>query len=274
MNRAAIQLLTAGMVLTLSGCALFGPATDKGGLADLHKTTGNEPVRLAVLQATPDFHVERLGTISSKPVPDDMVKEQSQLKLVLALARAEVDKDMFQAVRESNSSLIIRPDAGFIGAAELEKDNAVILPETLAGFHAASGADALFRYRVVGYGGPPETYMHWYTAATVSWITAVTAIAYSNPTTRPFIGAYLLSEVLEEGMAAYVSYNGINSFLKPVTIEGELIDLRTGETLWTDSVTDYAWSALFDKAEDQLEISTDRTIRDLSMSLGQALNHK
>lgn len=272
MRQTLRWLAGAGAVLAISGCALVGPTVDEGGLAELRGATSTRPLQLAVWQANPDFHVKGLGAISSEPAPENKAEETAQLKTRLEQVRAEIDSDMLNAVRKSPYPRSVSvPSADSVDVVEIDQDNSIIPAEVLARLRSELGADALFRYRVVGYGSSPEEHTFWYTAATVSWITGVTAVAYSNPKTRPFIGAYLLSEVLGEALAAYLGNYGVNHFLKPVTIEGELIDLKTGKTLWSDSVTDYAWGRLRESSEEKLMRSTQRTIRDLSGSLDAAL---
>lgn len=66
---------------------------------------------------------------------------------------------------------------------------------------------------------------------------AVAGLAYAKPKTRPFAGAYLLEESIEEIVEGYAGFWAFDRIWSPVRIEASLVDLRTGATIWTDRHT-------------------------------------
>jgi hypothetical protein len=112
--------------------------------------------------------------------------------------------------------------------------------ETANELRIVSGAEGLLRFRVTDYGQTPKTWQKWVIGWEIVSTLGIAAIAYAAPKTRPLAGVYLVEESIEETIEAYSGFWALNKLCRPVRIEAELIDLRTGETVWADSNTGLA----------------------------------
>ena len=102
-------------------------------------------------------------------------------------------------------------------------------------------------------------------------------MAALSPKTRPYIGAYLLSEVVQEGAEAWLGTSLFGYEYKPVRVEAELIDAKDGTTLWRDASTKTASNKIMkaypkeerDNRELQLAVATGRALDALMDSLAR-----
>ena len=99
---------------------------------------------------------------------------------------------------------------------------------------------------------------------------AITGVLYAHVATRPLAGVYLVQESVEEFSEGYAGFWLLNRMSRPVRIEADLVDGKTGAVLWHDSETGLAdrhWNHLWhmgDAARDSLLTdSTDKTVKDL-----------
>ena len=135
-------------------------------------------------------------------------------------------------------------------------------------------ADAYLRIEVTDYGQTPRSWTGAYVGFEVVTTLALAGILYIHPTTRPLAGVYLIQEGVEELSEGYSGLWLINRLSRPVRIEADLVDGKTGVVLWHDSetgMTDWHWKNLWhmdDKIRDSLlQHSTDKAMDDLVKEL-------
>jgi hypothetical protein len=159
-----------------------------------------------------------------------------------------------------------------------QPDGVSIPIEILQKIHATSGADAVFRFRITDLGTMPDIDMNWITAGTIAFVTGVTVVTYANPATHKLIGAYLASEVVQEGTEAYLGYSLIDHYYRFVRVEAELIDVSTGKIIWQDASTCAGKGKLLeeyplasrDKTETQITVALRRALDELAISASEA----
>lgn len=152
--------------------------------------------------------------------------------------------------------------------------------DALNRFHRETGSDAVLRFRISDYGRTPRNVMTWIYAGTAAWIAGVITLSVVNPKTRPYIGAYIGSEVAQEGAEFYLGTSFFGHEYKPVRIEAELINTNDGRVLWSDALTRTASGKIIklypekerQRRELQLGISADRAVLGLADSLAARLS--
>lgn len=155
-----------------------------------------------------------------------------------------------------------------------------ILPQAASDLRRASGADALLRFRITDYGETPKTWEKWVIRWEVVSTLAIAGFIYAVPKTRPLAGIYLVEESIEETVEAYSGFWALDKLCRPVRIEAQLIDLRTGDVVWAESNTGLAKVRLGRLFADvdaatrvaQLESATHASARDLIDRLAESLS--
>ncbi|HQQ64460.1 MAG TPA: hypothetical protein PLF22_12940 [Pseudomonadales bacterium] len=113
-------------------------------------------------------------------------------------------------------------------------------PDMLKSLQMKSGSDMLLRIGISDYGATPKTWRSGVITFEVVTTLGIAAIAYVRPATRAIAGAYLVQEAVEETAEAYSGFWALDQVYRPVRVEAELIDLRTGSTVWADSATGFS----------------------------------
>ena len=101
-------------------------------------------------------------------------------------------------------------------------------------------ADAYLRIRVTDYGETPRRWEGAYITFEVVSTVAIGGGLYLHRITRPLAGAYLLEESIEEFGEGYAGFWALNRLSRPVRIEADLVDARTGKVLWHNAHTGLA----------------------------------
>lgn len=140
---------------------------------------------------------------------------------------------------------------------------------TLATLQVQDPADAYLRVQVTDYGRTPGTWKGAYVTFEVVTTLAIGALLYAHKVTRALAGVYLVQEGVEEFGEGYAGFWLINRLSRPVRIEADLVDGKTGKVLWQDSETGMAgwtWGHLWHMDEgtrdDLLKASAERMATD------------
>lgn len=117
-------------------------------------------------------------------------------------------------------------------------DRAGELPKgALVQLQSSSDADVLLRFGISDYGTTPKAWRQGVIAFEVISTLGIAAVAYARPATRAIAGAYLVQEAIEEGIEAYSGFWALDQVYRPVRVEAEMIDLKSGNRIWSDSET-------------------------------------
>lgn len=261
-------------MFALSACASVPPTA-----------ASSQPLKIVVITVPPSAPISDLEQISSVKPPNDNPKdkalEQSFVDTRMAQVAAASDHAMKDALKSSGRFVVCGGPAldQTLGQLDVGNPAETLTPEMRQQLAAQHCGDALLRFRITDYGLIPKSWDKWIAIGTGVWIGGVTALAYSSPKSRPYIGAYLLSEVLQEGAESYAGYSLFGSVYTPVRIEAELINLHTGKVLWQDADTGLAHKgSIFpysprpdqNKIETRLDLSLDRAIDSLVVDLASA----
>ena len=115
-----------------------------------------------------------------------------------------------------------------------------LAPEILTALRTASGADALLRFGISDYGLTPKAWRTGVITFEVVSTLGIAAVAYAKPATRAIAGAYLLQESIEETIEATTGFWALDEVYRPVRVEAEMLDLKTGRRVWADSETGFS----------------------------------
>ena len=247
----------------LAGCASAPPA-----LYSLRPDS-----HLAVLQlpaSVDDRELLRVLHAGQEDVPAlALVQDRTDLQ------RA-IDTDLSQAFARSPDPILASAD--FIAFPSEWRDMVIGQPldaATLAQLRAQHPADAYLRLRVTDYGQTPDKWKSAYVTFEVATTVAIGGLLYIHKSTRPLAALYLLQEGVEEYSEGYAGWWLFNRLSRPVRIEADLIDGRSGAMLWQGSDTGMAgwqWGHLWHMDDTTrralLQISTDKAVRRLSDELG------
>jgi hypothetical protein len=231
-----------------------------------------DPARLQKLLA-PD--VKEKLSISENPLAQGVRQAQANARAALGCALAETTGLMLVTPPTSDSRLIDEIQAHDFRTT-LSQDEADRL-------QAATGADALLRFRITDYGYTPRSWRTGYLTFEVTTTLAIAAsIAYAGSTLADgAAGAYLAQETAEETAEGYAGFWALDVVSRPVRIEAALIQLKPVATLWKSADTglsDVRLSRLTRKIgsaerDAQLEQSTDDAVRQIVSGLSRALKN-
>ena len=224
--------------------------------------------------------VKRLRLISSDARPKDRSVERGVIGAKLRQAQADAKASMIEALEWKGEFVVDKNEnaQNLADSLDLSNDDRPIPLDRLDQFREKSGVDAILRFRISDYGRTPKKVLRWIYAGTGAWIAGVITFAALNSNTRPYIGAYIATEVVQEAAELYLGTSFFGHEYKPVRIEAELIDTKTGRNLWEDAKTRTAsrkFLAPYPKSqrtkELELAVSSDRAIVDLARSLVKRL---
>lgn len=224
--------------------------------------------------------VKRLRLISSDARPKDRSAERSVIEAKLRQAQADAKASMIEALEWKGEFAVNKSEdvQNLADSLNLSNDDRPIPLDRLDQFRQKTGVDAILRFRITDYGRTTRKVLKWIYAGTGAWIAGVITFAALNSNTRPYIGAYIGTEVLQESAELYLGTSFFGHEYKPVRIEAELIDTKTGRNLWEGAKTRTAsrkFLAPYPKPqrtkELELAVSSDRAIVDLARSLVKRL---
>ncbi len=228
---------------------------------------------------------EKISVLMLSPTVDDASlrrnfhnKDKKIQPTVYAEDRAQIEDRIETALQQAlkkanlpqlNTASVERSDDP--GLAHIGKPLDALELTALQKLHPA---DAYLRIVVTDYGQTPRTWTGAYVGFEVVTTIAIAGALYINQTTRPLAGIYLIQESVEELSEGYSGFWLINRLSRPVRIEVDLIDGKSGAVLWHDSETgmaDWHWKNLWhmdDKKRDALlQRSTDKAVDDLVKEL-------
>lgn len=144
----------------------------------------------------------------------------------------------------------------------------------LAALQAKYPADAYLRIQVTDYGQTPQSWKGAYVGFEVVTTLAIGAWLYVHTATRVLTAPYLVEESVEEFSEGYAGFWLLNRLSRPVRIQADLVDGKTGTVLWHDSETglaDWHWANVWHMnaaTQNQLlQISTDHVMANLVNAL-------
>lgn len=226
-------LAIAIISLALGGCAT-APKPDPHFLA--------RPFTVRLAQV-PIADKDAIRSVVAPDRPKD--DQEAAMKTNLAIESAQ-----YQALADMRAALTAFPDLQ-VGSAPLtlpaELSGFPILgrdqplsPDVLTRLRATCDADALLRFGISDYGLTPKAWRSGVITFEVVSTLGIAAIAYARPATRAIAGVYLAQETVEETIEAYSGFWALNEVYRPVRVEAEMIDLRTGRRAWADSETGFS----------------------------------
>lgn len=253
-----------GILLLFAGCATQPPAPvvtllhsqSHLSVLNLPSTVGDDSLRRI-------FH-DGDKTVSVDTLADDRrhVERLVEAAFKQSLARSHLpilSAATFARIGDMNAMTIGQP----VDAADL------------TALQAQYPADAYLRVQVTDYGETPVSWESAYITFEVVTTVAIAGLLYTHTVTRPLAVAYVAEEGVEEFSEGYAGFWLINRLSRPVRIEIDLVDGRTGAVLWHDSETgmdDWHWRNLWHMNNGTRDIlitnSTGNAVKALVNELG------
>lgn len=260
--RHALTGVASGSLLVLAGCATLGPPP----IASLHPAGHLSIIELPTSvdddSLRRNFH-NKEKKVSAATLAED--RQQLQTRFDLALN---------QALDSAGSALLATANIVHFDDPALTDIGKPLDVAALERLQATSPADDYLRLRVTDYGQTPKSWLSAYVAFEVVSTLAIAGVLYVHKVTRPVAGIYLVQESAEELGEGYGGFWLINRLSRPVRIEADLVDGRTGQVIWHDSETgmaDWHWHDVWHmnntRRDTLLGISTDKAIADLVKEL-------
>ena len=257
------------LVLLLGGCATYP------GMKRLAASHREKPIKVLLTEIPMGIDRDRLQSVFSagkkvSVAPEIDHAQSYALQAMTGMLSGQHHFDFVSAPRSENASI-----------AALLKRHA-LSPDEAYAIRAATGADALLRFRITDYGLTPTSWRDGYIAFEIGSTLAIAGIiAYSgSAAAHAAAGGYLAQEAVEETSEAYAGFRGLDIVCRPVRIEAELVRLDPLGTIWETSETglsDIRLSRLTKKAtleerKLQLDQSTNHAVRDISADLAKTLD--
>ncbi|MHB8481304.1 MAG: hypothetical protein ACYDBV_01000 [Nitrospiria bacterium] len=271
--------------MNLVACAVHPTIPLSTSVADDNfKKDPIHPLKIAIVQVPTDARIEKLKSISSEAPPKEKELEQAAINEKLRQAQNHAEA-VFTDQLAKKPGLIVLQDTAVSESSRslnLANNDEKLSLDVLKEFKKSTQADGVLRFRITDYGATPQKYLKWVYIGTGIWIATIVTLAATNPETRPYIGAYLGTEALQEGAELFLGISLFDWWYKPVRIEAELIDTNTGRILWQDAKTKTASDEklkAYRKEEQklrevQLAAATDRALDALLESLTQTIGWK
>ena len=246
----AILLFT----LILGGCA-------SSTIQHFAREPADRPLRVVLVETPNTVDPTALRRVFGPDLAEDSDEARKLVQSGVAKAEAQAMAEMQRALSSSKGMVILSSEAIAHSVSDLQMNNAEKLRKEAANeLGTVSGADGLLRFHITDYGLTPKAWQNWVIGFEIVSTLGIAAVAYAVPKTRPFAGVYLVEESIEETVEAYSGFWALNKLCRPVRIEAELFDLRTGETVWADSNTGLAKVRLI-----RLVTSVDTATRDAQL---------
>jgi hypothetical protein len=224
--------LTASAALALCGCAITGM---RG--ADTQQVA-NYPHKAVVVQMPLVTNEASLAKLFAPGLAQESPESHRAVEAAVENAERQTFAEM-KRVLEQAGFMVGGSEATFrlINELKIAHPDIVVSKEMAERLRAASGADALLRFRITDYGVTPRSWRKGVIVFEVVSTLGIAAVAYAYPATRPLAGIYLVQESIEETAEAYAGFWALDEVARPVRIEAELIELNAGEQVWRDSAT-------------------------------------
>lgn len=261
MYRILSAWLSCLLALGLQGCAstLTRPLTD---------TQPGAPLKLLVVETPMQVDARRLQQVLAPDAKHALSASDEPLLSGAQHAQAYAAAEMDTALaRQPSIEVVTPPPSAATLLARWQGLGAADMPtqEEADRLRAATGADALLRFRITDYGLTPRAWRNAYIAFEVTTTLAIAAvIAYAGPkVAKAAAGVYLVQETAEEAATAYAGFDSLDETARPVRISAELVALNPVGTIWQTSHTglsDIKLSRLYRK------VGAD----EINLQLGQA----
>lgn len=255
-TKSVSHRITLGVVLLLAGCATqpisaYVPPTSRLTVLDLPPSISDNS-----LQRT--FHPQT-KQISTEALASDRQQIEQQ-----------VEADLKQALAKAGLPLLAEASIVSTDNPKLAQVGQPLDAATLTELQAKHPADVYLRVKVTDFGETPKSWEGAYIGFEVVTTLAIAGALYVHTVTRPLAGAYLVEESVEEFSEGYAGFWLLNRISRPVRIEADLVDGKTGAVLWHDNETglaDWHWDHVWhmdDTTRDRLLTeSTDHAVKDL-----------
>lgn len=188
--------------------------------------------------------------------------------------REIVNGALIQALTQARAPALVAADVHFSAEAPPMAIGQPLDAGALAALQSQYPADAYLRVQVTDYGQTPGSWKSAYITFEVVTTLGIGVALYAHRTTRALAGAYLLEEGVEEFGEGYAGFWLVNRLSRPVRIDADLVDARSGAVLWHDSETGMAgweWKHLWhmddDTRDELLQISTGKMAQELVTEL-------
>lgn len=254
--------------VVLSACATGREVT---GIGPPH---ANSPVRVLVMESPMSVGPGRLQPVFAPDAKPGSPAAAVPIARGAAHAQEFALASMDAALRKRTGFDVIDFPARDVARTNFEGP---LTQAEAARLQAATGADALLRFRITDYGLTPRSWRTGYIAFEVASTLAIAGlIAYQGTTAaKAAAGAYLTQETIEETAEAYAGFGALNVVWRPVRVEAKLERLHPLATLWKESDTglsDTRLSRIFGKVssaerDGQLDQATRRAVKDLVSEL-------
>lgn len=279
-SRGALRAgLLCVLASVLAGCASV-PSTH------LARAPVTLPLKVVAVEAPLAVEAGRMQEVVAPGIARTLTYADPELAQAEQDARARAAGAMAAALRGARNVVLVAAAPGpsapgpGVPIAGLDFDSA-ITPEEAARLRAATGADAVLRYRITDYGLTPRSWRNGYIAFEVTTTLALAAvIAYSgSKAAQAAAGLYLVQETAEETASAYAGFQLFDEVCRPVRVEAKLVALNPPQVLWQTRATglsDIRLGRYFRKvgAEErnrQLQTATAAAAADVASDLNAAL---
>lgn len=248
--------ITLGVVLLLAGCATqpisaYVPPTSHLTVLDLPPSVGDNS-----LQRT--FHPQEKQISTAALTGDKQQIEQ------------QVETDLKRALVKSGLPILAGASIVSTDDPKLAQVGQPLDAATLAVLQAKHPADIYLRVKVTDFGETPKSWEGAYIGFEVVTTLAIAGVLYVHTATRALAGVYLVEESVEEFSEGYAGFWLLNRMSRPVRIEVDTVDGKTGAVLWHDSETgladwhwDHVWHMDNATRDHLLTESTDKAVKDL-----------
>lgn len=232
----ALRCFRAFIALTVF--ALWGCSVAKVKPAEPFSST--PPVKMLMVQ-TP-FAGDRKALQSV--ISEDEQKPSPEADAAILAAVENAQAQALSALRgalESGATYSVTDGAQIVG--NMNNELAIGTPVTVGiaqQLRATSGADWLLRFHITDYGLTPTAWRKGVITFEVVSTLGIATIAYLKPATRAIAGIYLVQEAIEEAAEAYAGFWSLDEVCRPVRIEAELIELKTGDSVWRNGETGFS----------------------------------
>lgn len=271
-----MRRFSALVVLTclLAGCASW--------TAHGVNFSSSRKLRIAVLPVRSEVEIEKLQSIES--VADSEKKQTDQARLI----RQQMQKVTEDMTRNIETRLGKNPDIQVISHEQVEAmlvslglpTSQSLTAAQIERLGAALNVQAVLEVRLSGYG---RLKREWITVLLGTGVGEGVAqgVVVARATANAALG---IAAMLEEIGQEFLTWGGgshlFNEHYSPVILEGRLVSVTDGKTLWSDT----AYSSIDKKAlaklpqdeqrkkQVQLEVTAEKTERDLTANLGKAVD--
>ena len=254
-----IHWVAVALLLCLSGCASV-PAEPI--IASMKPNEHLDVVEVPSSVSNDEIH--RLFFGDKKNVATaDLTKDRQLLE-------TQIDKTLKQALKHARLPRLENARVAQSNDPKLGNVGKPLTPAQLTALQAKFPANAYLRIKLTDYGQTPKTWEGAYVTFEVVSTLAIAGFLYVHPVSRSLAGIYLVQESAEELGEGYAGFWIINRMSRPVRIEADLVDGKTGKVLWHDSETgmaDWHWKDLWHMDPNRrgvlLTRSTDEAVDDL-----------